>query len=73
MPRLPPVSGRELIGGLERLGFVQTGQSASHVKLRRGGSVCIVPMHRELKRGTLAGILRQAGLSVDDLLAVLTQ
>lgn len=71
MPRLPPVSGRELIQALERLGFRQTGQSGSHVKLRRGSAVCIVPLHREVKKGTLAGILRQAELTSEDFIKAL--
>jgi predicted RNA binding protein YcfA (HicA-like mRNA interferase family) len=33
--------------------------------------VVIVPLHRELKRGTLASILRQAGLSAEEFLALL--
>jgi predicted RNA binding protein YcfA (HicA-like mRNA interferase family) len=47
-------------------------QRGSHVKLRRDdGRVVIVPMHAELARGTLRSILRQAGLSLDELTALL--
>lgn len=60
MPKLPPLSGRDIVRALERLGFVQVGQSGSHMKLRRAGISCIVPIHREVKKGTLASILRQA-------------
>ncbi|MGK6354772.1 type II toxin-antitoxin system HicA family toxin [Sphingomonas sp. DT-207] len=72
MPKLPSISGRELVRALERLGFEQAGQRGSHVKLRRGDSVCIVPLHPELKKGTLGGILRQAKLTSDDLLKAMT-
>jgi len=34
--------------------------------LRRGSSGCVVPNHRELKTGTLAGVLKQAGVSIED-------
>jgi predicted RNA binding protein YcfA (HicA-like mRNA interferase family) len=34
--------------------------------LRRGASGCVVPLHREVKRGTLGGILRQAGVDAAD-------
>ena len=68
MPRLPTPSGRELVRIFERIGFEVTGGRGSHVKLRRGDAVCVVPLHAELKRGTLAGILRQAGLTPEDLL-----
>lgn len=71
MPKLPPISGRELVRVLERLGFEQAGGRGSHVKLRRGEAVCVVPLHAEIKKGTLAGILRQAKLMPDDMLKAL--
>ncbi len=39
--------------------------------MRRGSSVCVVPDHRELKTGTLSGILKQAGLSRDEFASAL--
>jgi predicted RNA binding protein YcfA (HicA-like mRNA interferase family) len=66
MPELPRVSGAEAIRALERLGFVVARQRGSHVVLRRGSSGCVVPNHRELKTGTLMGILRQAGVTADE-------
>jgi predicted RNA binding protein YcfA (HicA-like mRNA interferase family) len=68
MPKLPRLSGAELVRALEKLGFEQKRQSGSHVVLRRGSAGCVVPLHPELKVGTLAGILRQAGVSVEELL-----
>ena len=72
MPRLPVLSGREVLRALERLGFGQVGQRGSHVKLRRGSATVIVPNHREVRRGTLAGILQQAGVSLDELMSALS-
>lgn len=69
MPRLPLLSGREIVVILQRLGFMEMRQRGSHLVLRRGASVCVVPLHREVKTGTLAGILRQAGVTVDEFLA----
>jgi predicted RNA binding protein YcfA (HicA-like mRNA interferase family) len=54
---------------LQLLGFVQTRQRGSHVVLRRGDTGCVVPLHKEVKTGTLAGLLRQANLTIDDLKA----
>ena len=71
MPDWPVVSGAELVRALERLGFEQMRQRGSHVVLRRGGAGCVVPLHRELKRGTLAGIVRQAELSADAVIGAL--
>ena len=68
MPKLPSLSGADVIKALERLGFAQIRQRGSHVVLRRGGVGTVVPLHRELKTGTLAGILRQAGVTQDEFL-----
>jgi predicted RNA binding protein YcfA (HicA-like mRNA interferase family) len=69
MPKLPVLSGRDVVSALERLGFVQMRQRGSHVILQRDGVGVVVPLHRELKTGTLAGVIRQAGLSQDEFLA----
>ncbi|MYE58466.1 MAG: addiction module toxin, HicA family [Alphaproteobacteria bacterium] len=66
MPRnLPPVSGRRVVRILQSLGFVVVRQRGSHMILRRGPTGCVVPNHRELKVGTLHGILKQAGISIE--------
>ena len=45
-PALPIVSGREAVTALEQIGFIQTSQRGSHVKLRhRDGRIVIIPMH----------------------------
>lgn len=71
MPKLPHVSGAQAVKALERLGFVVVRQSGSHIILRKGSSGCVVPNHKEIKVGTLAGVLRQAGVSADEFLRVL--
>lgn len=71
MPELPVVSGAEVIRVLERLGFRVVRQRGSHVMLRNGPSRCVVPLHREIKRGTLGGILRQAEVPPDEFIAAL--
>ena len=71
MPSLPRVSGAQTIRALEKLGFVVARQRGSHVVLRRGVNGCVVPNHRELKTGTLAGVLKQAGITAEQLIAVL--
>jgi predicted RNA binding protein YcfA (HicA-like mRNA interferase family) len=73
MPKLPALSGREIVRALEKMGFNQISQRGSHVKLRREGRSCVIPLHDEVKRGTLAGILRQAGVEGEAFLKVLTE
>lgn len=70
-PNLPQVSGTEAVRALEKLGFEKLRQKGSHVVMRRATSGCVVPLHRELKKGTLAAILKQAGVSVEDFRKVL--
>ena len=68
MPKLPVLSGAAVIKALEQLGFAQVRQRGSHVVLRRGSAGTAVPLHREVKSGTLAGILRQAGVTQGEFL-----
>jgi predicted RNA binding protein YcfA (HicA-like mRNA interferase family) len=71
VPKLPHLSGAEIIRALERLGFVRARQKGSHVVMKRGSVGCVVPLHREVKIGTLSGILRQAGITAEEFIAVL--
>ena len=71
MPKLPRVSGANVVRALERLGFEKLRQSGSHVIMRRGSKGCVIPMHSEVKVGTLAGVLRQADVSPDEFIAAL--
>jgi predicted RNA binding protein YcfA (HicA-like mRNA interferase family) len=67
--RLPVVSGAQLVRVLEQLGWEVVRQRGSHVRLKHSdrSAFLVVPLHRELKRGTLSGILRDAGLDREEL------
>ena len=71
MPKLPHVSGTEIQRALELLGFQKVRQSGSHVVLKRDSRGCVVPMHGEVKIGTLAGLLRQAEVSAEEFMVAL--
>ena len=73
MSRLPIISGRDCAKALEKAGFQVIRQRGSHISLVREDPFAqvVVPDHRELDRGTLRAIIRQAGLSVDDFLKLL--
>ena len=71
MPKLPHISGSEAVRALQRLGFKIMRQKGSHIVMRRGSSGCVVPNHREIKIGTLAGVLRQAGVSAEEFISAL--
>ncbi len=72
MPKLPRLSGAQVIKALENLGFRQLRQRGSHVILKKASAAgdigCVVPIHDELKTGTLRGILRMARVSLEDFL-----
>jgi predicted RNA binding protein YcfA (HicA-like mRNA interferase family) len=53
---------------MQRLGFDKVRQSGSHVVMRSATKGCVVPLHAELKVGTLAGLLRQADVSIEAFL-----
>jgi len=71
MPKFPGLSGADLAKALEKLGFTKVRQSGSHMVLRRDSTGCVVPNHKELKVGTVNGILRQAGVSAEELKSAL--
>jgi len=71
MPSLPIISGNDTVRALQRLGFTVVRQRGSHIVLRKGSQGCVVPNHREIKIGTLAGLLKQAGVSIDDFINAL--
>jgi predicted RNA binding protein YcfA (HicA-like mRNA interferase family) len=73
MSKLPSISGRECVQALEKAGFRFQRQKGSHISLIREEpfSQVVVPDHRELDRGTLRAIIRQAGLSVEDFAELL--
>ena len=70
MPELPVVSGPEAVRALERAGFVVRRHIGSHVILRHPVTrVAVpVPVHggKDLKPGTLRGIIRDAGLTIEE-------
>jgi predicted RNA binding protein YcfA (HicA-like mRNA interferase family) len=70
--KLPQISGEECIRALIRAGFYIDRQKGSHViLLNDSGARPVVPMHRPIKKGTLRGIISDAGLTVDEFLDLL--
>ncbi len=73
MSKLPRVSGRKCAKALEKIGFFFVRQTGSHMVYRRNKPYAqvVIPNHRELHRGTLRDIIKQAGLTVDEFIALL--
>ncbi len=71
MPKFPGLSGADIVRALGKLGFVVARQSGSHIVMKRAGGGCVVPNHKEVKVGTVNGVLRQAGVSAEEFEKVL--
>jgi predicted RNA binding protein YcfA (HicA-like mRNA interferase family) len=69
MPKLPVVSGRELVRILtKRFGFRVLRQRGSHVTLTNDVSFITVPLHPELDKGTLNAILNDAKIEREEFM-----
>jgi len=63
--KLPRVSGEEVIKVLVKAGWSVERQRGSHIVLfKKGTGIVVVPLHKELDRGTLRAIIKQSGMSV---------
>ena len=73
MPSLPVISGREARRAFEREGWAFDRQKGSHMMLTKPGArmTLSIPDHRELDRGLLRSLIRDAGMSVDEFHALL--
>lgn len=72
MPKLPGISGGELIRILERKGYRHMRTKGSHVRLyppefSPALKKVTVPLHKQLKTGTLISIMKDTGLTLEDL------
>ena len=75
MPRLPVISGKEVVRAFERAGWKMSRREGSHIILTKAGTpvTLSVPDHREVKRGTLRSLVRKAGLSVEEFIRLLRE
>ena len=74
MGELPVVSGRDVVKALAALGYEVDRQRGSHIVLRQSAAPhhrAVVLDHREVAKGTLRSIIREAGLTVDAFRALL--
>ena len=74
MPKLPVVSGREVVKALSKVGYSPDHQTGSHMILRQSEAPhrrITVPNHNELAKGTLRAIISDAGLTVEEFIDLL--
>ncbi len=74
MSRLPVVKADQLVNALKKVGFEEVRQHGSHLRLKHSdGRVVTVPIHQgqDIGKGLLRKVLRDAELSVDELIDLL--
>lgn len=72
MPSKYPVcKSRQVTKALEKLGFRLISQKGSHAKYSNGINITVVPMHSEIQKGTLKGILDLGEVKLEDFMKVL--
>ncbi len=66
---LPVVSGRQVVAALVKADYEKDRQKGSHIVLRQivePHRRLVIPDHKEVAKGTLRAIIKQAGLTVDE-------
>ena len=73
MSGLPVISGKKAVRTFHKFGFSASRQTSSHVIMEKAGLevTLSVPIHDELKRGTLRNLIKDAGLTVEEFVAML--
>ncbi|HGJ65257.1 TPA: addiction module toxin, HicA family [bacterium] len=73
MPKLPILSGREIIKTFERLGWEVARQRSSHIILVKEGHIASlsVPDHHEVARGTLRSLIAHADITVEEFVSAI--
>jgi predicted RNA binding protein YcfA (HicA-like mRNA interferase family) len=75
MLKLPRLSGKKVIKIIAKTGFTPIRQKGSHVILTKqtdeGKKSVVIPNHKEIDRGTLLEIIRQAGLKKKEFLKLI--
>jgi len=61
MPKLPVVSGKQLIKALQKGGFAVVRQKGSHVSLQKGEFRVVVPLHEDLSKSAVGSWFRVPG------------
>ncbi len=65
MPKLPGVNHLRAIRALEKAGF-RIDRQAKHVFLSKGAQVVVVPRNNPVDAFTMAGIVKMAGLTIEE-------
>ncbi len=73
MPKLPVLKPKQVIKKFEKLGFIKDRQTGSHIIMYRAKDTkrAVIPLHvKDLSKGTLLAILRESGVTKEELIHV---
>lgn len=74
MTRLPVISGDNFVEAMRKIGYVWDHTEGSHmVLLHPAGRRLSVPRHKELGRGLLRSLIRDAGLTREEFIRLLRE
>jgi predicted RNA binding protein YcfA (HicA-like mRNA interferase family) len=65
------VDGNDAARALTRFGFTKIRQTGSHLIMRKEDRTVVVPQHKPIKPGTLAALIKQAGLTLKEFMDAL--
>ena len=74
MPKLPAISGKDLVKALKKIGYDVDHQTGSHIILRSKEPPhrrLTIPNHKEVAKATLRAIIKQSGLTRDEFFKIL--
>ena len=72
--KLPSLGYKKLIKALKKIGFEEARQTGSHLILlnQKSKKIIPVPVHnKDIKKGLLAGIIKQANLTMEEFVKLL--
>ena len=65
MPKLPGVNHLHAVRALEKAGF-RVARQGKHIVMTKGQRILTIPRHNPVNAITMGGIVRDAGLSIDE-------
>jgi predicted RNA binding protein YcfA (HicA-like mRNA interferase family) len=70
MPKLPGVNHKRAVNAFEKAGFwiVREGK---HISMTNGDRIIIIPRANPINSFTMAGIIKDAGITIDEFKALL--
>ena len=75
MTKIPSLPYFKIIGALQRNGWIIVRQKGSHIRLQKRTETetlkLTIPAHKPVKRSTLAHILKQAKINIDEFLELM--